>query len=82
MILSTRRETDTLRPPSRNAATLCPIDATKLLPKRIVWKESGSTLSVAEEDDGSYFLLNGGWYPFRETYDDIFLLRISKKQPE
>lgn len=73
---------DTLRPPGRNAATLCPIDATKLLPKRIIWKESGSTLSVAEEDDGSYFLLNGGWYPFRETYDDIFLLRISKKQPE
>jgi hypothetical protein len=70
---------DTLRPPGRNAATLCPINATKLLLADIIWKASVSTSSVAEENDGSYFLLNGGWYPFRKTYDDIFLLRISEK---
>jgi len=61
-----------LRPPGRNAASLNEIDRERLLPKDIIWKRSGSSLV----DKCKYFLLNGGWYPFRKTYNYIFLLRI------
>ncbi len=96
----------TLRPPGRNAATLCPIIEEKLLPRNVIWEMKGSLSSLATDDggDSSYFLLSvssfrdvctssfinyrvmatcmyqqGGWYPFRKTYDDVFLLRIRKK---
>ncbi|KAL9191393.1 hypothetical protein ACHAXT_001099 [Thalassiosira profunda] len=59
----------TVQPPGRNAATLSPIDATKLLPDDLIWK--------GDEGESSYYLLQGGWYPFRKTYSDAFLLRIS-----
>ncbi|KAL3780514.1 hypothetical protein ACHAW5_007160 [Stephanodiscus triporus] len=65
---------DALRPPGRNAATLSAIDGEKLLPDDIVWKSGSST---DDEKECRYFLLNGGWYPFRKTYNDVFLLRIS-----
>jgi hypothetical protein len=64
-----------LRPPGRNAASLNEIDIERLLPKDIIWKRSGSSLGKCK-----YFLLNGGWYPFRKTYNDIFLLRISPEE--
>jgi len=64
---------DVVRPPGRNAATLCAIDAGKFLPNM----KAGT-----EGDDGksSCFLLQGGWYPFRKTYDDVFLLRINSSE--
>jgi len=61
-------------PPGRNAATLTQIDG-KSLPKDIVWKESAATSD--DDDERMYYLLQGGWYPFRKTYDDVFLLRVS-----
>mmetsp|Transcript_27039 Transcript_27039/g.40676 ORF Transcript_27039/g.40676 Transcript_27039/m.40676 type:complete len:443 (+) Transcript_27039:47-1375(+) len=54
-------------PPGRNAATLTEIDARTMLP--------GSTCT---ESDKCY-LLQGGWAPFRKTYNDVFVLRISSK---
>ncbi|KAL7524095.1 hypothetical protein ACHAXR_001491, partial [Thalassiosira sp. AJA248-18] len=62
------------RPPGRNAATLSEIDAEKILPKGIIWKGAPSAENTGEEC--AYFLLQGGWYPFRRTYNDVFLLRI------
>ena len=59
-----------IRPPQRNAATLTPIDREKLLPKDIAWKQDGG-----EKD--AYYMLQGGWYPFQRTYDDVFVLRVS-----
>ena len=61
----------TLRPPGRNAATLNAIDVSKLLPNGILWK------SESPAEGCKYYLLSGGWYPFRKTYNDVFLLRIS-----
>jgi len=59
-----------VRPPGRNAATLCAINAGKLLPNMKAGTEG-------DDGKGSCFLLQGGWYPFRKTYDDVFLLRIN-----
>jgi len=65
----------TLRPPGRNAATLNEIDVSKLLPNGIFRKKSESPA----DEDCKYYLLSGGWYPFRKTYNDVFLLRISSE---
>jgi hypothetical protein len=54
-------------PPGRNAATLTEIDARKMLPS-----------GTFEESDKCY-LLQGGWAPFRKTYNDVFVLRIASK---
>jgi hypothetical protein len=55
-------------PPGRNAASLTPLKS--------------SPFAVGEEEeDGStsqFFLLSGGWYPFRTTYDDNYVLKVSK----
>jgi hypothetical protein len=29
-----------------------------------------------EEKGNAYFLLQGGWNPFRKTYNDVFVLRV------
>ena len=63
-------------PPGRNAATLNAIDVSKLLPNGILRKKSESHPA---DEDCKYYLLSGGWYPFRKTYNDIFLLRISSR---
>eukprot|EP01082_Thalassiosira_pseudonana_P011265 g10297.t1 g10297 contig4:1601080-1601520(-) len=55
-------------PPGRNAATLTRMNA-NVLPKEF-WKR---------ESNDAYFLLQGGWYPFRKTYNDVFVLRVSEK---
>ncbi|KAL7473790.1 hypothetical protein ACHAXS_014387 [Conticribra weissflogii] len=55
------------RPSGRNAATLTRIDPKGLLPE-CLWKKSL---------DDSFYILQGGWYPFRHTYNDVFLLRVS-----
>lgn len=77
----------TLRPPGRNAASLCPIDVEKLLPRNIMFEKSGSK-SVVKDDgkDSSYFLLNVspvssacvcyGYKKFRPTDDDTFYFAI------
>jgi hypothetical protein len=54
-------------PPGRNAATLTEINARKILPINMF------------EEGCKYYLLQGGWAPFRKTYDDVFLLRVSTK---
>ena len=54
-------------PPGRNAATLTEIDAKKMLPGK-----------AADECDKCY-LLQGGWAPFKKTYNDVFVLRISSR---
>ncbi|KAL3906278.1 MAG: hypothetical protein SGARI_004076 [Bacillariaceae sp.] len=51
-------------PPGRNAAQLTPLSAP---PKAI----------AGDNDKAQYFLLSGGWYPFRTTYDDNFVLKVS-----
>lgn len=42
---------------------------------------NAATLSAVISDDGgaSQFLLTGGWAPFRRTWDDAFLLRITEE---
>jgi hypothetical protein len=59
----------TQAPPGRNAATLTP-----LLSKSLV-KEGEND----GNDKSQYFLLSGGWYPFRTTYGDNFVLKVSKE---
>lgn len=54
-------------PPGRNAATLTEIDAKKMLPG-----------SACAESDKCY-LLQGGWAPFKKTFNDVFVLRITSK---
>jgi Kelch motif/Galactose oxidase, central domain len=51
-------------PPRRNAATLSHIP-------------SGG--ASAHSDDHADFLLTGGWAPFRQTWDDCYVLRVSNK---
>lgn len=56
----------TQAPPGRNAATLTP-----LLPS------TGS--DEEEKEESQCFLLSGGWYPFRTTYGDNFVLKVTKE---
>lgn len=58
-------------PPGRNAATLTP-----LLSKSLV---IGGENDMNENNDSQHFLLSGGWYPFRTTYGDNFVLKVTKK---
>ena len=53
-------------PPGRNAATLTPL----LTPPGI---------DKNEDEESQFFLLSGGWYPFRTTYGDNFVLKVTKK---
>jgi len=62
----TRNQSDS-RPSGRNAATLTRIDPKGLLPKYLWEKALGD----------SFYILQGGWYPFLHTYDDVFVLRVS-----
>jgi hypothetical protein len=56
-------------PPGRNAATL-----TKLAsPPASLVKEGDAG------KDHQYFLLSGGWYPFRTTHADNFVLKMTKE---
>jgi hypothetical protein len=57
-------------PPGRNAATLTP-----LLSGRPAVLEGPSE---ADNENTKYFLLSGGWYPFRTTYNDNFVLKVTK----
>jgi len=61
-----------VRPPQRNAATLSSISTT-LLPNDVTRKEKDDE----NDDDASYFILQGGWYPFKTTYNDNYLLKVS-----
>jgi len=58
-------------PPGRNAATLTP-----LLSKSLV---IGGENDKTDNKKSQYFLLSGGWYPFRTTYGDNFVLKVTKK---
>ena len=57
-------------PPGRNAATLTP-----LLSKSLV---IGGENDKNTNYESQYFLLSGGWYPFRTTYGDNFVLKVTK----
>jgi hypothetical protein len=61
-------------PPGRNAATLTP------LPGPPMGVSSSDDDDVDDDDDtiAEYFLLSGGWYPFRTTYSDNFVLKVSQ----
>ncbi len=52
-------------PPGRNAATLTPLS-------------SSFGFDETEDEGSQYFLLSGGWYPFRTTYGDNFVLKVTK----
>ena len=54
----------TLCPPGRNAATLCPIAAEKLLPRNVVREINGSKSSLRTDygEDSSYFLLSVSYF--------------------
>ncbi|KAL7501708.1 hypothetical protein ACHAXN_007526 [Cyclotella atomus] len=58
-------------PPGRNAATLTKVHARSLIPDSLLM----SSTSNAHQ----YFLLQGGWNPFRTTYNDAFILCISSE---
>ena len=58
-------------PPGRNAATLTPL-ASK---PRALYEEGEDD---GDDKDSKFFLLSGGWYPFRTTYGDNFVLKVSK----
>ena len=68
-------------PPGRNAATLTPIP---FLRKGILLHGDDTNDgddNVGDDDDDTstqYFLLSGGWYPFRTTYNDNFVLKVTK----
>ncbi|KAL3791799.1 hypothetical protein HJC23_002430 [Cyclotella cryptica] len=64
---------DASRPPGRNAATLTRMNAQSLLPKDLLCRNS------SEGKNDAYFLLQGGWNPFRKTFDDVFVLRVASK---
>ena len=53
-------------PPGRNAATLSEIDATML------------PVGITSAKSDKFYILQGGWAPFRKTYNDLFVLQISK----
>lgn len=53
-------------PPGRNAATLIPFLSTP-------------DFDEDDKEDSQFFLLSGGWYPFRTTYGDNFVLKVTKK---
>ena len=57
-------------PPGRNAATLTKMNAQALLPRALTDNES------LLDKEPTYFLLQGGWNPFRKTYNDVFVLCI------
>jgi len=56
-------------PPGRNAATLTPLPSSFTLKDH----EDGN-----ESPSSQYFLLSGGWYPFRTTYGDNYVLKVTK----
>lgn len=69
-------------PPGRNAATLTPIAR----PPRgsLIGDDDGADddeddndVDVSEGTTQHYFLLSGGWYPFRTTYNDNFVLKVT-----
>ena len=62
----------TAAPPGRNAASLTPLP----LKPRIL---SGENDSI-DGDNSQYFLLSGGWYPFRTTYGDNFIMKVTKNE--
>lgn len=64
--------TSTTTPPGRNAATLSPL---KRAPSAIRQSQSGTG-----SESSFYFLLSGGWEPFRTTYNDNFILKLHKIQ--
>ena len=55
-----------ITPPGRNAATLCELDP----------RVYGTLLNGNCEDGTRCFLLTGGWFPFRNTYQDAFVLKV------
>lgn len=66
-------EDDSMCPPGRNAHTLSPIDPENLLPKELI----GLSSQDLDDEKSAYFLLQGGLYPFWESYNDVFLLRVT-----
>mmetsp|Transcript_61398 Transcript_61398/g.150269 ORF Transcript_61398/g.150269 Transcript_61398/m.150269 type:complete len:458 (-) Transcript_61398:211-1584(-) len=58
-------------PPGRNAATMIPVSS----------QNASQLLSIEGtdiDDSSKYFLLHGGWFPFRKTYNEDFILKVSK----
>jgi len=62
----------TAAPPGRNAASLTPLP----LKPRILSGEN----DTVDGDNSQYFLLSGGWYPFRTTHGDNFVLKVTKNE--
>jgi hypothetical protein len=63
------QDESTEAPPGRNAATLTPFPSN---PIELCEDEN-------DNDHSQFFLLSGGWYPFRTTYGDNFVLKVSKE---
>ena len=63
------QDESTEAPPGRNAATLTPLPS----------KPSGLCEDENDNDNSQFFLLSGGWYPFRTTYGDNFVLKVSRE---
>ena len=60
-------------PPGRNAATLTRIEKTACFPNSVL---NSNSLDVTRR---SHFLLQGGWNPFRKTYNDVFVLCVESE---
>lgn len=61
-------------PPGRNAATLSEITVPAPTKKG---DTTCSTFNRIAAPQTKYFLLHGGWAPFRQTFMDDFILRVS-----
>ena len=61
-------------PPGRNAATLMPLSSSSFLVNN-----EDANKKENDNETTQHFLLSGGWYPFRNTYDDNFVLTVTKK---
>ena len=59
-------------PFGRNAATLTRMNAHSSLPNDVLKKYPSG------DEDDVHFLLQGGWYPFRKTFNDVFVLRVKR----
>jgi hypothetical protein len=59
-------------PPGRNGATLTRVNALSLFPEALLKPSNNNNVH-------RYFLLQGGWNPFRTTYNDAFVLCVSSE---
>ena len=59
-------------PPGRNAATLSQTS------KETILEMIQDDVDNEFDDDAFYYILHGGWKPFQKTFNDMFVLKVTK----